>query len=155
MLSVMNMAHLKTPVGMVCLTEEASQITTLSWSNHDRGFRSQVLKDGLNQLEAYFARTLTQFDLPLAPAGTKFQKQVYEIMCEIPFGHTLTYGDVAQKLNASPQAVGQACGSNPIPIFIPCHRIVGTGGLGGYSGSGGVETKVWLLRHEGANSQLL
>ena len=76
-------------------------------------------------------------------------------MQDIPFGEVLTYGEVAKKLGVPAQPVGQACGSNPIPVIIPCHRIVGTGNLGGFSGIGGVETKVELLRHEGANAQLI
>ena len=70
-------------------------------------------------------------------------------MRAIPFGETVTYGDIARALGAPAQAVGQACGGNPIAIIIPCHRVLGSGGLGGFSGAGGVETKVALLRHEG------
>lgn len=151
----MNIAHLRTPVGMVSLVEENGRITQLLWEARDEGFRSDVLKEGLNQLEAYFAGTLTRFDLPLAPKGTDFQQQVYRIMQDIPLGETLTYGDVAKKLDVPAQPVGQACGSNPIAIIIPCHRIVGADSLGGFSAPGGVETKVQLLRHEGANAQLI
>ncbi len=137
------------------MVEEDGRITQLLWEDRTEGFRSDVLKDGLNQLEAYFAGKLTKFDLPLAPAGTDFQQQVYRIMQDIPFGEVLTYGDVAKKLGVPAQPIGQACGSNPVPVIIPCHRIVGTGHLGGFSGAGGVETKVQLLRHEGANAQLI
>jgi methylated-DNA-[protein]-cysteine S-methyltransferase len=151
----MNIAHLRTPVGMVSLVEENDRITELLWEARDEGFRSDVLKEGLNQLEAYFEGKLDKFDLPLAPKGTDFQQQVYRIMQDIPLGETLTYGDVAKKLDVPAQPVGQACGSNPIAIIIPCHRIVGADSLGGFSAPGGVETKVQLLRHEGANAQLI
>jgi len=137
------------------LVEENDRITRLLWEERNEGFRSDVLKEGLNQLEAYFTGKLTEFDLPLAPEGTEFQQKVYRVMQDIPFGEVLTYGEVAKKLGVSAQPVGQACGSNPIPVIIPCHRIVGTGNLGGFSGMGGVETKVKLLRHEGANAQLI
>jgi len=151
----MNIASIHNKFGWFSLVEEDGRITQLLWEDRTEGFRSDVLKEGLNQLEAYFAGKLTQFDLPLAPKGTDFQQQVYRIMQDIPFGEVLTYGEVAKKLGVPAQPVGQACGSNPIPVIIPCHRIVGTGNLGGFSGMGGVETKVQLLRHEGANAQLI
>jgi len=151
----MNIASLHNKFGWFSLVEEGGQITKLLWEDRTEGYRSDVLKEGLNQLDAYFAGQLTQFDLPLAPIGTDFQQQVYRIMQDIPFGEVLTYGEVAKKLGVPAQPVGQACGSNPIPVIIPCHRIVGTGNLGGFSGMGGVETKVELLRHEGANAQLI
>jgi len=151
----MNIASLHNTLGWFSLVEEDGRITQLLWEDRTEGFRSGVLKEGLNQLEAYFAGKLTKFDLPLAPKGTDFQQQVYRVMLDIPYGEVLTYGQVAKKLGVPAQPVGQACGSNPIPVIIPCHRIVGTDGLGGYSGAGGVETKVQLLRHEGANAQLI
>lgn len=76
-------------------------------------------------------------------------------MLEIPLGETRTYGDIARDLGAPPQPVGNACGSNPIPVIIPCHRVLGAKGLGGFSGAGGVETKVALLKHEGAAGLLI
>ncbi|MEK6204044.1 MAG: methylated-DNA--[protein]-cysteine S-methyltransferase [Amylibacter sp.] len=151
----MNIASLHNKFGWFSLVEEDGDITQLLWEDRTEGYRSDVLKEGLNQLDAYFAGQLTQFDLPLAPIGTDFQQQVYRIMQDIPLGEVLTYGEVAKKLGVPAQPVGQACGSNPIPVIIPCHRIVGTGNLGGFSGMGGVETKVELLRHEGANAQLI
>ena len=151
----MNIASLHNKFGWFSLVEKNDQITQLLWEDRTEGFRSDVLKEGLNQLEAYFAGKLTKFDLPLAPAGSDFQQQVYRVMLDIPFGEVLTYGEVARKLDVPAQTIGQACASNPIPVIIPCHRIVGTGHLGGFSGMGGVETKVQLLRHEGANAQLI
>ncbi len=151
----MNIASLHNTFGWFSLVEEDGQITQLLWEDRTEGFRSDVLKEGLNQLDAYFAGKLTKFDLPLAPKGSDFQQKVYRIMQDIPFGEVLTYGEVAKKLDVPAQPVGQACGANPIPVIIPCHRIVGTGNLGGFSGMGGVETKVQLLRHEGANAQLI
>ena len=76
-------------------------------------------------------------------------------MHAIRFGDTRTYGEIAAYVQGSPQAVGRACGANRIPIIIPCHRVLGTGSLGGFSGRGGVETKVWLLKHEGAAGLLI
>jgi len=151
----MNIASLHNTFGWFSLVEEEGQITQLLWKGRTEGFRSDVLEEGLRQLEAYFASKLTKFDLPLAPKGSDFQQKVYRVMQDIPFGEVLTYGEVAKKLDVPAQPVGQACGANPIPVIIPCHRIVGTGNLGGFSGMGGVETKVQLLRHEGANAQLI
>jgi methylated-DNA-[protein]-cysteine S-methyltransferase len=151
----MNIAPLESPFGPFSLVEEDGQITRLLWESRTKGVQSDVLKEGLSQLEAYFTGALSVFNLPLAPKGSDFQQQVYRIMQDIPLGEVLTYGDVAKKLGVPAQPVGQACGANPIPVIIPCHRIVGTGNLGGFSGMGGVEMKVQLLRHEGANGQLI
>jgi len=103
------------------------------------------------QLDEYFAGERHVFDLPLAPAGGSLQQAVCAAMRAIPYGQTRTYGDLAAILGAPPQAIGQACGANPIPILIPCHRVVAAHGrLGGFSGGRGAETKLALLRLEGA-----
>lgn len=106
------------------------------------------------QLREYFAGTRREFDLPLSPAGTEFQRRVWEALCTIPCGETRTYRDVAAQIGTpgGMQAVGQANRRNPIPVVVPCHRVLGTGGLGGYMGSGedGAAIKRWLLRLEGA-----
>jgi methylated-DNA-[protein]-cysteine S-methyltransferase len=106
-------------------------------------------------LQAYFQRDLTIFDLPLSVTGSTFQRAVCDQISQIPFGETRTYGDIAKALGAMPQAVGQACGANPLPILIPCHRVMGAKGLTGFSGAGGVETKLALLKLEGAGGFLL
>ncbi len=151
----MNSAATRTPIGQISLVEEGGAITRLVWGHEVSGFRSDILKEGLRQLEAFFAGELRVFNLPLAPSGTDFQKSVWDRMSAIPFGHTRTYGDIALAVAAPAQPVGNACGANPIPIIIPCHRVLAADGLGGYSGEGGVETKVWLLKHEGAASLLI
>ena len=151
----MNSAKIRTPLGILGLVEQDNQITQLLWHGENSGVRSAVLKQGLEQLEAYFAGELDQFDLPLAPKGTPFQQQVYGAMLAIPKGETLTYGDIAKALDCPAQPIGQACGSNPIPVIIPCHRVVGATSLGGFSGFGGVEMKIKLLQHEQAYSLLI
>jgi len=151
----MNIATTRTPIGRLGLVEEGGAITRLTWDAENAGFRSDVLKEGLRQLEAFFDGALHTFDLPLAPQGTAFQKQVWDRLQAIPYGATRTYGDVALSLAAQAQPVGSACGANPIPVIIPCHRVLAADGLGGYSGPGGIETKVWLLKHEGAASLLI
>jgi len=107
------------------------------------------------QIERYRDDPDTKFDLPLLIEGTDFQRSVWDVMCAIPRGRTLTYGEVARKLGGAlfdtPRAVGQACGDNKLPIVIPCHRVVGADGIGGFSHSTGgylLEAKRWLLMHE-------
>lgn len=151
----MNTAAISTPIGILGVTEMDGAITRLSWRGEDRGVRTKVLQSALDQLAAYFDGELSRFDLPLAPEGSGFQQAVWQQMQAIPLGETRSYGDLARTLGSPAQPVGQACGANPIPVIIPCHRIVGTHGIGGFSGDGGVEMKVQLLRHEGAYSLLL
>ena len=113
------------------------------------------LRDTIRQLRAYFAGELTTFDLPLVPEGTPFQLKVWERLCEIPYGETISYGELARRMgnpNAA-RAVGLANGANPIPIVIPCHRVIAKRGLGGFMGAvSGRELRVkeWLLAHEAA-----
>lgn len=114
-----------------------------------------LLQEACRQLRAYADGRLEQFDLPLKLTGSAFQQSVCAVMRDIPFGETLTYGDIAKQLGAPAQAVGGACGGNPIPIIVPCHRVMGAKGLTGFSGAGGVETKVALLRHEKAAGLLI
>ena len=104
------------------------------------------------QLIAYFHDSLAPFNVPLAPAGTAFQRRVWEGLKAIPAGSVLSYGELARQLDTGPRAVGGACRSNPIPILIPCHRVVSRQGLGGYAGEvkgDPLAIKRWLLRHEG------
>jgi methylated-DNA-[protein]-cysteine S-methyltransferase len=150
-----NIGITKTPLGSLGIVEEDGAIVQLLWNAENAGFRSDLIKEGLLQLEAFFAGKLTTFDLPLRPRGTPFQLAVYDQMLSIPHGHTRTYGEIATQVDGAAQAVGNACGSNPIPVIIPCHRVLAANGLGGFSGAGGVEDKVWLLRHEGAGSFLI
>jgi methylated-DNA-[protein]-cysteine S-methyltransferase len=151
----MNIAATRTPLGRIGLVEKGGAITRLLWDAENTGIRSDVLKEGLRQLEAFFNGDLHTFNLPLAPVGTEFQQAVWDRLLAIPFGATRTYGDLALSLASPARTVASACGANPIPIIIPCHRVVAAGGLGGYSGHGGIETKVWLLKHEGAASLLI
>ncbi|WP_416613855.1 methylated-DNA--[protein]-cysteine S-methyltransferase [Phaeobacter sp. JH20_13] len=149
-------AGLDTPVGWLCVTERDGAIVRLDWSTAPAGASASALTErALAQLRAYFAHELTEFDLPLAVAGSDFQRRVCAAMSAIPLGGTRTYGEIARELGAAAQPVGNACGANPIPVIIPCHRVLGAGGLGGFSGAGGVETKVALLRHEGAAGLLI
>jgi methylated-DNA-[protein]-cysteine S-methyltransferase len=141
------------PLGPVTLSEADGRIVTVDWRDSP-GAGSDLLDEAVRQLGAYFDRRLTAFDLPLE-FGTGFQAEVGRAMAAIPFGRTRTYGEIARDLGAPAQAIGQACGANPLPILIPCHRVLGATGLGGFSAKGGVETKVALLKLEGAASLLI
>ena len=144
-----------TPIGRVGVVEEDGTITRVLWSAEESPPVNAAQREAAGQLTAYFAGELKQFDLPLKPAGSAFQQSVYREMLAIPFGETRTYGEIAKAVGGLPQPVGQACGSNPIPIIIPCHRVLAANGLGGFSGFGGVEMKITLLRHEDAYPYLI
>ena len=144
----------KTPIGPVTLVEEDGALISLDWGGSSDD-RTPVLEAAEAQLAAYFAKELTAFDLPLAPKVSGAQRRFLDALIDIPFGEIMTYGEIARKTGMSAQGAGQACGANPIGIIIPCHRVIGTGNLGGFSAKGGVETKVALLKHEGAASLLI
>jgi methylated-DNA-[protein]-cysteine S-methyltransferase len=140
-----------TPVGTLSCFEDDGHIVVLEWGQAPKGTETPLLKETKAQLSAYFSGKLTQFDLPLDPYGSDHQKKVWNQMRQIPFGQTKSYGDIAKEINSAAQAVGGACGKNPIPIIIPCHRVVGAAGkMVGYSGGEGIETKRQLLRMEEA-----
>jgi methylated-DNA-[protein]-cysteine S-methyltransferase len=137
------------PLGKLTLTCAGGALTALDWNLADTHTdKDPVLEEAARQLRQYFAGTRTDFDLPMKPYGTVFQQRVWSAMLEIPCGKTATYGGLARQLESAPRAIGGACGRNPLPIVIPCHRVVGGAGKGGYSGLGGLTTKDWLLNHE-------
>ena len=144
----------ETPLGPVMLVEEDGALVVLDWGGSGAD-ETPVLIEAHRQLAAYFAGELTEFDLPLAPKVSMRQRAFLDALIAIPFGDTKTYGEIALETGMSAQGAGQACGANPIAIIIPCHRVTGTGTLGGFSAKGGVETKVALLRHEGAAGLLI
>ena len=146
----MTQLSLHSPVGDITISEADGRIVALDWGWGRDQSATPLLEAAREQLNAYFDGRLDKFDLPVDPSGSRFQRDVWQQMCEIPSGATKTYGDIANALNNTARAVGQACGANPIPIIIPCHRVLAASGLGGYSGSGGIETKVAFLQLEGA-----
>ena len=142
----MNYTSLKSPFGSLSVFADGDAIIALEWGRTDGGETSNLLDEAARQLSSYFKGQLDAFDLPLKPEGTAFQKSVWQLMEEIPIGHTRSYSDLSGDLNSGPRAVGTACGRNPIPILIPCHRVIGVGGsLGGYTGADGTVTKRALL----------
>ena len=139
------------PLGPLTLTSNGEAIARVVFRDDGMTGGDCLLRRAAAQLDAYFAGDRKDFDLPLAPAGSPFQKRVCQAMSAIPPGQTRTYGDLADDLGSSARAVGRACGANPIPVLIPCHRVLAAkGGLGGYSGAGGLKTKVFLLKLERA-----
>lgn len=154
----------ESPVGRLLLAGEGESLCRIAfpsekwpddletgWNRRDPTFREVI-----EQLGAYFAGRLTRFDLPLRPAGTAFQQQVYTALQEIPYGETTTYGAIAKSIGRpkAVRAVGAANGSNPIPVVIPCHRVIGAdGSLTGFGG--GLEIKRYLLDLEGGQRQLV
>jgi len=141
-------AALLTPLGRLVVGETEGVITSLRWSDEVAADDSPLLRQALAQLAGYFAGERQVFDLPL-DWGEGLHARVRRAMAAIPFGQTRSYGEIARDVGAPAQAVGQACGANPVPVIIPCHRVLGAAGLGGFSARGGVETKAALLRHEG------
>lgn len=148
----MPIATLTTPVGGLVLEEADNAIVRIGWTDSFTGTPpTPLLAEAARQLSAYFEGRLKTFDLPLAPGGEPLERAVWDAMCRIPYGETRTYGALAEAIGSNARAVGGACGRNPIPIVIPCHRVLGAGGrLVGYSGGEGVETKQALLRLEGS-----
>lgn len=137
-----------TPIGDITVSEDAGRIVALDWGWGRDQTATPLLRRARAQLEAYFDGAGFTFDLPLAPAGTPYQQRVWAALCRIPPGQTRSYGEIARAAGGSPRSVGGASAANPIPILIPCHRVVASAGLGGYSGAGGPATKRALLALE-------
>jgi methylated-DNA-[protein]-cysteine S-methyltransferase len=146
---------LHTPVGDITVFGEDGAIVSLDWGWVPEQTPSAVLNRAREQLEAYFDGALTEFDLPLAPFGTAYRRAVWQALCDIPYGETRSYRDIAAKAGGSARSVGQANGRNPIPLIIPCHRVVAATHIGGYSGGDGLPTKRWLLALENPDRTLL
>lgn len=145
------------PIGAITVEAKAEKVTGLWIGQASPDFgSSKVLREAKKQLTAYFAGKLTKFDLPVELHGTEFQKAVYKQIAKIGFGKTVSYADIAGKLGKpqASRAVGGAVGSNPVPIIVGCHRVLGASGkITGYSGGDGLPTKRWLLKLEGIESK--
>ena len=139
-------------LGVRCDDEEIIEIEFIE-ARPELAPANPLAAEAVRQLYAYLADPAFAFGLPLRPSGTAFQRRVWGEIAAIPSGATLTYGEVAKNLRNAPRAVGQACGANPFPLVVPCHRVVASaGGLGGFARHGGgflLDIKRWLLKHEG------
>jgi methylated-DNA-[protein]-cysteine S-methyltransferase len=155
--------RIESPVGPLVLAASDAGLHHVLFANSKRTkldpeWRegADLLKEVIQQLCAYFARELETFDLPLAPEGTKFQQNVWSELCGIPYGETISYGELAKRVGnpKASRAVGAANGQNPIPIIIPCHRVIGSDGkLTGFGG--GLPIKEKLLAMEQRQLRLL
>jgi methylated-DNA-[protein]-cysteine S-methyltransferase len=150
----MSQALFDTPLGPIGLRWEGETLTGVDLEPDlaETGAEGVPPRAVARQLARYFADGRGGFDLALAPRGTEFQRRVWALMRAIPAGETRTYGSIARELGSAPRAVGQACRANPLPIVVPCHRVVAAHGLGGFAGDTSgrrLAVKRWLLRHEG------
>jgi len=136
------------PVGDITIFADADAIVALEWGWGSVQDPSPLLRRAKAALDAYFDGEALPDDLPLNPAGTPYRKKVWTALRAIPAGQTRSYQDIARIAGGSPRSVGGANAANPIPIFIPCHRVLATTGLGGYSGGEGLATKKALLALE-------
>ncbi len=151
-------AMLASPFGMLGIVSQGEILVRIDFlDKHSAAVppKSEGNKQICMQLEAYFENPRFQFTISYELHGTPFQRAVWKLMQEIPCGTTRTYGDLAKVLHSAPRAVGQACGANPIPIIIPCHRVVSKAGIGGFANHASgytISIKQWLLQHEVAGA---
>lgn len=153
----MQVTHFLSPIGVLEIAAANGSITRVTFMDDEPALSSSdpVLDECVKQLDEYFNGTRKTFDLPLAPIGTDFRKSVWSELQNIPWGHTISYMDLAKRLDDPKviRAAGTANGKNPIAIIIPCHRVIGSdGSLTGYAG--GLERKQWLLEHESSQGLL-
>lgn len=148
--------YLNSPLGWIKLVASRDALLEVTFVQEPGNDLSpnRITTKARNQLEEYFSAERKTFDLPLNPQGTEFQKQVWQALQKIPFGTTVSYKQIAEMINnpRAVRAVGLANGKNPIPIIIPCHRVIAADGqLGGFSA--GLWRKEWLLKHERSFAQ--
>jgi methylated-DNA-[protein]-cysteine S-methyltransferase len=149
-------AIIDAPFGKVGISTGAGvvrQISYLPAGTPDKAPGDALSRRAVKQIERYLTRAASSFDLPIEIVGSAFQQRVWQAIAEIPCGTVATYGQIARRIGSAPRAVGQACGANYFPLLIPCHRVVSSSGIGGFSNHDGDgyfrEIKRWLLAHEG------
>ncbi len=139
---------LASPLGPLTVSERRGAIVALDFGGAGGEDATPLLAEAAAQLGGYFAGLRREFALRLEPEGTPFQRRLWQALLAIPYGTLSTYRELAARIGSVPRAVGGACGRNPIPIIIPCHRVVAVGGIGGYSGGAGIAIKRRLLELE-------
>ena len=139
---------LHTPMGALTVSAEGDAVVALDWGWGRDQEPTALLREACDQLHAYLDGERTGFDLPLRPEGSAYQRRVWDALRAIPYGETRTYAELAAQAGGSARSVGAANSRNPLPILIPCHRAVAAGGIGGYTGGEGLETKRTLLALE-------
>jgi len=148
-------AVLASPIGFLALEENAGALTRIEFlGERAAGLApaTPLLREAAAQLAAYFADPQFVFDLPLRLEGTDFRQKVWASIAAIPCGQVISYAELARRVESAPRAVGGACGANPLPLIVPCHRVVAVNGLGGFNarkdGVDWLPIKRWLLNHE-------
>lgn len=145
---------LHSPAGDLTVSEQDGALVALDWGWGRDQTPTPLLLRAREQLHEYFDGVRTTFDLPLAPMGTLYRQRVWRALLAIPYGDVRSYSEIAVIAGGSARSVGGANGSNPLPILIPCHRVLARNGLGGYSGGDGPDTKRYLLGLEGVSVSL-
>ncbi|MBF0158199.1 MAG: methylated-DNA--[protein]-cysteine S-methyltransferase [Magnetococcales bacterium] len=146
--------YYQAPIGCLCLSVRYGSVRALTWSETAApvaaasGVMPPVLQQAMDWLDSYFGGAFCPIDFPIEPEGTLFQRRVWQLVATVPVATTVSYGTLAHRLGSHARAVGHAMAANPVPLLIPCHRVTGKRGLGGYSGAGGTATKQWLLQWE-------
>lgn len=149
-------ARVQAPFALLGIRTDGDQVAEIAFlSRNGRALSPQnrLAERVCAQIERYVGDPEFRFDLPMAASGTLFQRRVWRRISAIAAGRTRTYGEVARELGSAPRAVGQACGANPLPLVVPCHRVLAAGGIGGFAHHEGgfhLSVKRWLLAHEGA-----
>ncbi|MDI2112745.1 methylated-DNA--[protein]-cysteine S-methyltransferase [Commensalibacter nepenthis] len=144
----MSQMSFHSPIGELSIAEDNGFIVSVDWGWGSIQEETPLLIKVKKQFDAYFDGQLKQFDLPVRPFGTNYQLKVWQALQAIPYGETRSYQDLVKIAGGSPRSIGGANGANPLPLIIPCHRVIGKNGLGGYSGGEGLETKEYLLNME-------
>ena len=151
--SIISRRSFPSPFGFITITAEDEKITSVELCKKANSLgSSNVLEDAAKQLDLYLEGNLPKFSLPLKVSGTPFQLAVWKTIAKVPFGKTISYGEIAAAIGKrqAARAVGAAVGANPTPLLLGCHRVLGSNGsLTGYSGGQGIKTKKLLLDHEG------
>lgn len=145
---------ISSPIGKLGIAIEGDYLTKIQFLSKDTALftsNSSLVKQVISELQQYFVDPRFCFTIPYQVTGKQLQKQIWDKLLQIPVGTTITYGELAKSIGTSPRIIGNACRANPIPIIIPCHRVVAASGIGGFCGKSQGETidvKRWLLRHE-------